>query len=96
LQGELWCASGRARDGLELLLHEIDINVPLMVEEMPALARVRSAAGLCALKLGDRKRAEALAAQARKAFELQPEVSPWYKATLFKLKHALGLKLPAI
>lgn len=90
LRSELWCASGRAREGLQLMADLIDVRIAPVVEEDPALARLRSTAGLCALQLGDRKRAEAWAAQARQAFERQPGVSDWYKAPLIRLERELA------
>jgi hypothetical protein len=60
------------------------------------VARAGAVTGLCALELGDRATAIKHANQARAAFTAQPGVSPYYKAPLFKLERALGLRLPAV
>ena len=56
----------------------------------PGLARARAVTGLCALSSGQRPRAETLAAQARQAFAVQPDVSPYFKAPLKELDRRLG------
>lgn len=62
----------------------------------PWNARRRAVAGLCAFVARDRSAALRYAADARAAFTAQPGVSPYYKAPLFKLERALGLKLPPV
>jgi hypothetical protein len=42
------------------------------------------------LQAGQRSRAESLAAQARQAFAVQPDVSPYFKAPLKELDQRLG------
>jgi hypothetical protein len=53
---------------------------------------MRAVIGLCALSIGDRKRAELMAAQARSAFQAQPRVSAYYKKSLQQLEARLGVK----
>ncbi len=95
--GEVACQAGRPAQGLMLL------KLALAHEESndnyvhsPELAHLRSKAGLCALDTGDRSLALNLAAKARTAFAAQPEVSPFFKATLIRLERALGLHLPPV
>jgi hypothetical protein len=54
---------------------------------------LRAVAGLCALSLGDRKRAEEFANEARRAFDAQPNVSPYFKESLTLLEKQLNPKL---
>lgn len=93
LYGEVACATGRAVEGLALLID----NVKQLLdgfgrnEKDPELVRVRAAAGLCALALGDRSAALKFAQLSRSAFIAQPRVSPYYKALLDKLERALAI-----
>lgn len=95
--GEALCAAGRHAEGLKVLSprlaeqEEADFS-----PHAPWLARLRAVTGLCALRAGDRSTAMTYAAQARAAFTAQPGVSPFYKAPLFKLERALGLRLPSV
>ncbi|MBL0148571.1 MAG: hypothetical protein IPP87_07495 [Ideonella sp.] len=97
LLGETLCQVGQSKDGLALL------DLALAAAEQngdhpnaPWLARLRAVKGLCTAAAGDRATALRNAAQARAAFTAQPGVSPYYKAPLFKLERALGLRLPAV
>ena len=56
----------------------------------PQLARLRAIAGLCALAIGERKRAEEMAALSRRTFEAQPGVSPYFKKPLAQLEEQLA------
>jgi hypothetical protein len=62
----------------------------------PWLAALRATTGSCALAMGDRATALKLASKARAAFTAQSGVSTYFKAALFKLERALGLKLPLV
>jgi tetratricopeptide (TPR) repeat protein len=97
LLGATLCATGQRIEGSTMLLQSI------ATEEQggyfpyaPWLAHRRALAGLCAAESGDRALALRHATQARAAFAAQPGVSPYYKAPLFKLERALGLKLPPV
>jgi eukaryotic-like serine/threonine-protein kinase len=94
LNGEILCAAGRAAEGLPELLASIKAVSAHIGEIHPGLARIRAAAGLCALALGDAAQAKKLAEQARQAFIAQPEVSPYFKAPLAKLERALQARRP--
>jgi eukaryotic-like serine/threonine-protein kinase len=91
--GEVACATGHTVEGLELLID----NVKQLSdgfgknEKDPELARVRAAAGLCALALGDHPAALKFAQLSRSAFTAQPGVSPYYKEPLDKLERALAV-----
>jgi hypothetical protein len=95
--GETLCAANRRDEGLQVLMPRLaqeerdDIS-----PNAPGLARLRTVTGNCALATGDRAMALALAKKARAAFAEQPGVSPYYKAPLFKLERALGLRLPPV
>ena len=91
LLGEVLCATGQSRRGLEvlqkrLIASEANDDYPYA----PWRARLRAVAGLCGAAIGDRALATRYAAQARAAFIAQPDVSPYYKAPLSKLERALG------
>jgi len=97
LVGEALCSAGRASTGLEVLTAQAQLDdETASVAAAPWLVRARAVAGLCALSAGNSKVARQLAAQARAAFTTQPGVSPYYKAPLFKLERALGLRLPPV
>ncbi len=98
LRAQVLCATpGRAHQGLALLEAEIAPGkVGGMYEHAPDLAWNRALAGACALTTGDRIKAVKLAGMARAAFTAQPGVSPYYRAPLFKLERALGLRLPPV
>jgi tetratricopeptide (TPR) repeat protein len=90
--GEVLCASGDPTHGLELMLSAIAITGKSFGQNHPDLAKMRADAGLCALRMGDRPQAEELAALARRAFQAQPNVSPWFKEPLKRLDKQLGIK----
>ena len=92
LYGEIMCAAGEHRVGLAHLLTVEGLIRRSASPNSPELARLRSAAGLCALSLGNLKQAEEFAAQARRAFSAQPSVSPYYKEPLRRLELKLGTK----
>jgi tetratricopeptide (TPR) repeat protein len=89
LRGEVLCALGRRAEGLPRLERAIGAQEPLVYAADPSLARARAVTGLCALLAGQRSRAETLAAQAREAFNVQPNVSPYFKAPLQLLEQRL-------
>jgi tetratricopeptide (TPR) repeat protein len=96
MKGEALCATGQARPGLRMLQDEVARISPLQHPNSPTLAYVRSQAGLCAFKSGDKRLARNLAREAREAFVAQPGVSPFYKAPLKSLEQSLRLHLPPV
>jgi hypothetical protein len=92
LHGEILCASGDPTHGLELMLGSIAIVSRSVGQNHPDLAKMRADAGLCALSIGARPRAEEMADLARRAFQAQPNVSPWFKEPLKRLEKQLGIK----
>jgi len=92
LRGEILCAAGRRAEGLPRLERAIDIQEHVFYAHEPGLARARAVAGLCALQAGQRSRAESLAAQARQAFAVQPDVSPFFKVPLKELERKLAIR----
>ena len=90
---EVQCKSGSPTQGLQTLEAKIRANEGMAFAQSPILAYWRAQAGQCALLTGRRDRARAFAARARAAFIAQPGVSPYYKAPLARLEHALGLNL---
>jgi hypothetical protein len=95
--GEALCAANRHGEGLRLLRQALEYDEKNdHFPHAPQLARLRAVTGACALATGDRVNALVLAKQARASFTAQPGVSPWFKAPLFKLERALGLKLPPV
>jgi tetratricopeptide (TPR) repeat protein len=90
--GELACAAGQRVVGLSHLVMAEEALSRHISPNSPELARVRAVTGLCALSLGDRKRAEELASQARRAFVAQPRVGPYFKEPLGRLERQLGTK----
>ena len=92
LRGEILCAAGRRAEGLPRLERAIGIQEQVFYAHEPGLARARAVAGLCALQAGQRSRAESLAAQARQAFAVQPDVSPFFKVPLKELERKLAIR----
>ncbi len=90
--GELACAAGQRVVGLSHLVMAEEALSRQISPNSPELARVRAVTGLCALSLGNRKQAEELASQARRAFIAQPRVSPYFKEPLGRLERQLGTK----
>lgn len=90
LRGEALCALGRRSEGLARLDRVFKLRAGVDYEYHPELARARAAAGLCALDAGQRARAVAYAALAGKAFDEQPDVSPWFKRPYLKLQERLN------
>jgi len=90
LRGEILCAAGRRAEGLPRLERAIGLQEQLLYAHDPGLARAHAVTGLCALLAGQRPRAETLAAQARQAFTVQPDVSPYFKAPLKELDRRLA------
>ena len=95
LMGEALCAHGQFASGAVRLDRAIRFDAASYVYA-PWSARLRVISGSCVLALGQRRAAMLLAKQARAALTAQPDVSPYYKAPLFKLERALGLRLPPI
>ena len=93
LRGEIGCASGDHKAGLADLTRSLSSQSAVSSPNKPWLARLRAVAGLCALSLGDRKRAEEFANEARRAFSAQPNVSPYFKKPLILLEKQLNPKL---
>jgi tetratricopeptide (TPR) repeat protein len=93
LRGEIGCASGDHHAGLADLTRSLSSQSAVSGPNKPWLARLRAVAGLCALSLGDRKRAEEFANEARRAFDAQPNVSPYFKESLTLLEKQLNPKL---
>jgi len=89
LRGEILCAVGRRADGLDRLEAGLKAQDGQVYEHHPALARARAVTGLCALSAGQTTRARVLAALARQAFTVQPNVSPYFKAPLRELEGRL-------
>ena len=87
--GEVFCAAGRRVEGLPLLLQSIAAIASRVSDNDPGLARLRAVAGLCASDSGQQSLARQLAGQAKHAFELQPGVSPYFKAPLEQLSKSL-------
>jgi hypothetical protein len=95
--GETLCALGRRSEGLALLQQQVTAGEQNGdYPNAPWLARLRAVTGICALQANDRTTATKYATLARAAFIAQPGVSPYYKAPLFKLELALGLRLPPV
>jgi serine/threonine protein kinase/tetratricopeptide (TPR) repeat protein len=94
LYGELMCASGQQRVGLEYLRLAEEFFIRFRSPNAPQLAQLRSVAGLCALSIGETQRAEEMAALARHAFDVQPAVSPYFKKPLAELEEKLGPTQP--
>jgi hypothetical protein len=92
LYGELMCAANRHDIGLVHLLRAERALSPNTSPNSPLLARLRAVAGNCALASGNRKQAEEFAAQAKRAFQAQPRVSPYFKEPLKRLEQQLGTK----
>jgi len=92
LRGEILCAAGLRAEGLSRLEKAIGLQEQLLYAHEPGLARARAVAGLCALQAGQRSRAESLAAQARQAFAVQPDVSPYFKVPLKELERKLAMR----
>ena len=90
--GELACAAGQRSLGLSHLVMAEEALSRHISPNSPELARVRAVTGLCALSLGNRKQAEELASQARRAFIAQPRVSPYFKEPLRRLEQRLSSK----
>ncbi len=93
LRGEILCANGRLTEGLELMKraigkHESEDIYPYE----PELARARAVAGLCAFSAKRQELARRLAALARVAFRIQPDVSPYFKEPSLKLDKQLGFR----
>jgi len=96
MRGEALCATGDPDTGLQLLQRQDVRYAHTQHPASPALAYVRSQAGLCALKSGDKRLATSLARKARDAFVAQAGVSPYYKAPLKRLEQLLGLHLAPV
>jgi tetratricopeptide (TPR) repeat protein len=94
--GEALCAAGRNLEGVGLLKQAVATDEPVLFKHAMWLGRRRALIGLCAAGMGDRRMALRYAAQAREDFVAQSDVSPYFKAPLFKLERALGMKLPPI
>jgi serine/threonine protein kinase len=92
LYGEVWCAAGDPKRGLTHMLTAEEAMRRVSGPNNPALARLRTVAAICALEAGDRVRAEILAIQARRAYEEQPRVSPYFKEPLKRLEQKLRTK----
>jgi len=89
-RGEALCATGRPDEGLAALRHYVDAQSVRLSPASPFIARARAVEGLCALAAGDARTAAALARGSRRAFELQPGVSPYFKQPLERLEGALA------
>ena len=90
LRSEIYCASGRAPEGLALIRRVIEAQVKhTSYAGNPGVARVRAVAGLCALQLGNRREAARMSQLAHAAFELEPVVSQFYRAPLADLDDRL-------
>jgi tetratricopeptide (TPR) repeat protein len=97
MRGVAECSAGHAREGLFRLKQAlVNLAKPDDSPNAPWTAHLRGRVGLCALAAGDRTLALESARVARKAFEAQPQVSPYAKAPLYKLERALGQKLPPV
>ena len=95
--GQMHCAMGETTAGLALLTQALDeLAAEKEHPQAPAKGRLHALSGLCALGQGDRQRALRFAHRAREIFIAQPAVSPYYKASLFELERALGLRLPPV
>ena len=90
LRGEILCQSGQRTEGLELLNNAIEAETKVQYEHHPELARARAVTGLCALALGQIKRAAYLAALTRTSFKLQPNVSKYFKMPSERLDRLLA------
>lgn len=92
LVGEVACALGQGELGFAYLRSQEKYLEARRSPNDPGLARLRSIAGLCALKLNDRNQARKFAAAARQAFTSQPRVSPYFKEPLSRLERLLQTK----
>ena len=92
VRGEIRCVSGEHKEGLADLMRSIESQSAISGPNDPWIARLRAVAGLCALWVGSRKQAEALAVEARRAFVAQPGVSPYFKEPLYRLEQLLRPK----
>lgn len=93
LRGEVLCANGRGKEGLQLMERAIAKHAKEDIyEHEPELARARAVAGLCAFSIRQYVLARRLAALVRAAFRAQPDVSPYFKEPLNKLDKLLGAR----
>jgi len=89
-RGEALCATGHPDEGLAALRHYVDAQGARLSPASPFIARARAIEGLCALAAGDARTAATLAHGSRRAFALQPGVSPYFKQPLERLEGALA------
>ena len=92
VRGAALCALNQPKEGFALLERGIEPSTVGRYAHEPDTARWRTIAALCALKTGQRGRAEALAAAAHEAFEERPGVSPYFKALLPELDRRLSVR----
>lgn len=90
LRGEILCALGRPAEGLARIERSLATQEVTHYPSHPALARNRAVAGLCALDAGQRGKALELAKSAHRAFDVQPDVSAYFKTPLKRLEAKLG------
>ena len=91
VRGRTLCALGQSAQGLDMQRQRIDNLAVSLYAHSPDLAHARALAGLCALQAGKRSDATELAAQAQVAFDLQPDVSPYFKQPLRVLQQRLDV-----
>jgi tetratricopeptide (TPR) repeat protein len=92
IYGEMRCAAGEPALGLPMLLDVLQQSEKLGSYKFnPDMARLRGAAGRCALLLGQRKLARELAARSRAAFVGDSLIAPYYEVPLLKLERSLGV-----
>ena len=97
IHGQALCEGGDKAAGLATLESQLRVDERDDLDpRTPQLARLRAVTGWCALKNNKPRIARDLAAKSRAAFTTQPGVSPYYKAPLFKLEIALGLRQPSV
>ena len=90
--GQALCLNHQSTNGLPLLKKTLSYAVKKidLYPGDPGFGQSWAAAGLCALEAGDKAAAQNYAAKARKVFDIQPGVSPYYKKPLQKLERLLG------
>ncbi len=99
VMSRILCAGERPGEGLKLAEEVLGAREAMIktgeFEHDPELAYMRSLVALCAFKAGRAARAQALAAQAERSFEEQPQVSAFYLRPLAEYRRLTATKTPS-
>jgi tetratricopeptide (TPR) repeat protein len=90
IRGIAWCRLGQFERARALFDRAISERIAFAFPQDPGLVWARAQSGLCALREGRRDLALQLASQSRAGLDMQPDVSPYFKAPLLELEKALG------